>query len=906
MRRELSIAIQGGFLMTASLTVLFGLWLHGGEVNEERNAKASEPPARALPSAHGDVSSAQAKLRLQRMDQMPLYFIENRGQLDSRVTYYVQGREKSLYFTEQGVTFVLMDTDRRGTSGKSRLENASLPLADHETAKPDNRWIVKLDFVGSNPQAKVAGEEKTAALVSYFKGPREQWKTGLPTWRRIVYSDLWPGIDLVFEGTVNRLKYSFHVRPGADSKRMRLAYRGATKVRLSPIGRLEVETPTGGFEDDVPSAYQDVNGLRTMVDVRYAAGSEAAGRFEYGFDLGPYDPGKDLVVDPVVLVYGGYIGGEGNDIGFDVAVDALGNAYVTGRTTSSEATFPVNVGPDLSKTDFFDAFVAKVKADGTGLVYAGYIGGNEEDRAEGIAVDDAGNAYVAGLTESHETTFPVLIGPDLTFGGPHLDGFVAKVNPQGTALVYAGYIGGTGQDIVRGIAVDAAGNAYVAGSTTSPLFEAGFPATVGPDLSHNGGVDAFVAKVNASGTGFVYAGYIGGNGADVALDVAVDVSDNAYVTGHTFSTEETFPVVIGPDLSQNGDGDAFVAKVNAGGTALDYAGYIGGSGDEFGHGIAVDGSGNAYVTGPTLSLESTFPVKVGPDLTYNGGASDGDAFVAKVSASGTGLSYAGYIGGSGEEEGTGVAVDPSGNAYITGRTKSTEATFPVKLGPDLTFNGGGDDGFVAKVRASGTGLEYAGYIGGNDGEIGWKVAVDGSGNAYITGGTGSSEATFPVKVGPDLTYNDLGDAYIVKVAQTKVFHGCGVGFWKQRPNINVWAVTGYSPNQPLERVFDVPDQCALDSVTLLDALGFRGGDEGECGTTRILLRTSVAALLNAAHPEIEYPLSTADVIAEVNATLARGDRQMMTAVATELDAWNDLGADLCGSPPAPAPTPTPP
>ena len=312
-------------------------------------------------------------------------------------------------------------------------------------------------------------------------------------------------------------------------------------------------------------------------------------------------------------------------------------------------------------------------------------------------MDSTGNAYVTGFTDSTEATFPVTVGPDLTYNGGVLDAFVAKVNASGAALNYAGYIGGSGSDQGFGIAVDSTGNAYVTGATFSS--EATFPVTVGPDLTFNGIFDAFVAKVNPAGTALDYAGYIGGSDGDVGFGIAVDSTGNAYITGEAESSEATFPVTVGPDLTFNGDFDAFVAKVNASGTALDYAGYIGGSGDDRSYGIAVDSTGNAYVTGRTTSSEGTFPVTVRPDLTFNG---DFDAFVAKVNPMGTALLYAGYIGGSRSETlfGGDIAVDSTGNAYVTGGAFSTEGTFPVTVGPDLTFNGGGQfggDAFVAKI-----------------------------------------------------------------------------------------------------------------------------------------------------------------------------------------------------------------
>ncbi|MFZ5808833.1 MAG: SBBP repeat-containing protein [Chloroflexota bacterium] len=685
--------------------------------------------------------------------QMPLYFVANQGQMHPRVTFYVQGRDKMLYFTDEGVTFALISPlpDWRGGGGEV-----------------SSRWIIRLDFVDAHPVRPI-GQSQTGAVVSYFKGPRDEWHTGLPTYARIIYRDLWEGIDLAYSGTVNQLKYEFIVQPGADPARIRLAYRGAS-VRLNEAGQLEVSTPAGGFQDDAPLAYQEVDGQRVPVQVAFRVLETANANLqseienrksEIGFRLGAYDPTLPLVIDPAVLVYCGYIGGSGDDSGNGIAVDTAGNAYITGSTASTQATFPLAVGPDLTYNGGDrDVFVAKVNADGTGLVYAGYIGGNAWDRGDGIAVDSWGNAYVTGVTESTEVTFPITLGPDLSHNGKH-DAFVAKVNVSGTALVYAGYIGGSEWDFGMGITVDTAGNAYITGYTAST--EATFPVTVGPDISYNGGArDAFVAKVNVSGTGLVYAGYIGGSDRDISNGIALDTAGNVYITGYTASTQATFPVTVGPDLTYNGGlTDAFVVKVNASGTALVYCGYIGGSSDDFGKSIAVDTAGNAYVTGSTNSTEAAFPVTVGPDTTYNGGSTD--AFVSKVNANGTALVYCGYIGGSEWDLSDSIVVDAAGNAYVTGSTNSTEVTFPVAVGPDLTYNGS-NDAFVTNVNVSGTALAYSGFIGGSGKDEGYGIAVDPAGNAYVTGATASTQASFPATVGPDLTHNGVLDAFVAKVS----------------------------------------------------------------------------------------------------------------------------------------------
>jgi hypothetical protein len=687
--------------------------------------------------------------------KMPVNFIPNRGQLDERVAYYVQGKDTTIYFSAEGMTFILAKTE----------------------ASP---WVVKLDFQGGDPGVNPVGADETGAIISYFQGEPGSWKTGLPVYSRIVYPNIWPGIDLVFSGTMDKLKYEFMVRPGANPSRIRLAYRGASSVRIDDRGSLTVSTPSGGFKDGIPVAYQERAGKRVQVAMAYKILDSGDGKKDepglregekntvtYGFSIGEYDQAESLILDPVILVYCGYIGGPSYDYGYGIAADRLGNTYITGYSYSRGIAFPANVGPDLTfNGGSMDAFVAKLNPSGTAFVYCGYIGGSGNDYGYGIAVDPSGNAYVTGYTSSTEDTFPVALGPKLIHRGLY-DVFVAKVNTKGTALDYCGYIGGTGNDYGRSIAVDGSGNAYITGYTSSN--EASFPVSGDLDLSYNGGLnDAFAAKVNADGTALDYCGYIGGSGSDFGYGIAVDLSGNTYITGYTSSTEATFPVLESSDLSYNGGSyDAFVAKVDAVGSVLEYCGYLGGTGSDFGYSIAVDSSGNAYITGYTSSSDATFPVTEGPDLTFHGGYYD--AFVAKIDSGGKWLTYCGFIGGSGYDVGTGIAVDGRGYAFVTGYTSSKEDTFPVKEGPDLTSNGS-FDAFVAKVDLPGTALVYCGYVGGSDSDMGMGIALDadGSGNTYLTGNTYSLPSTFPVTEGPDFSYNGNRDGFIAKIYENSI------------------------------------------------------------------------------------------------------------------------------------------
>jgi len=705
-----------------------------------------------LPPLSTDIETApseKANVR-EAFGPLPLYFIENQGQLDEECAFYVQGSDKTLYFTADGVTFSL-----HGDEGR--------------------RWNVKMVFAGADPEVKPQGEGRQEASFSYFRGRPEDWKTGCSSFSRITYANLWPGIDLVFLSAGNRLKYEFTLSPGADPSRIRLSFRGVSRLEKTDDGSLRIRTPVGSIEDGKPIAFQEIDGERREVGVEYALLGEPTDSIQdCGFVLEDYNPSRPLVIDPEMILYCGYIGGGFwlTELITDVAIDGEGNLYATGSTQSSELDhFPVMVGPDLTLNGDEDAFVAKVDASGSTLLYCGYIGGQAADDAQGIAVDGQGNAYIAGCTDSSEVAgFPVKVGPDLTFNSGGLyyfgDAFVAKVNASGDSLDYCGYIGAEdGTTTAYGIAVDDQGHAYATGYTNA---EYGFPVVTGPALESKGSWEAYVAKVDATGAFLDYCGFIGGNAGDYGIDVAVDAQGNAYVTGRTASSEdEDFPVSVGPDLTFNGYYDAFVAKVNDSGQSLDYCGYVGGEDGDSADGIAVDKDGNAYITGETISSESEgFPVIQGPDLTFN--SSDFlEGFVAKIDASGGFLHYCGYIGGESSDDGDGIAVDGQGCAYVTGSTYSGASDgFPVRLGPDLTFNGGGDC-FVAKVAASGIHLEYCGYLGGSWAETALGIAVDGQGDVYIAGETESTEhLDFPVKKGPDLTYNGgMRDAFVAKIAK---------------------------------------------------------------------------------------------------------------------------------------------
>ena len=727
----------------------------------------------ASPTLAGEVDRNRVRTLLRNM---PLQFIENGGQVDPSVAYYVQGRDTSLYFSNRGVRFAMTEKTAPPSlshDGQTSPLKLVSPLTSSSSVVTRRAWALNLDFIGADRRVKPRAEDATPTVINYFKGNHEhdQWRTGLTTYRKLIYENLWRGIDLIYCGDNDSLKYTFVVKPGADPNQIRLAYRGATAVKVNEGGQLEVTTPVRSFQDEKPYSYQETSAGRSEVVTSYKLESRVTANGQtYGFQVGAYNRTKPLLIDPAIIVYAGYLGGDHEERALGIAVDNAGNAYITGESTSTALSFPATTGSFLTTGGGQDAFVAKLNAAGTAFIYCAYLGGAGNDAGFGIAADSSGNAYVVGATSSPEASFPIKVGPDLTYNGGSFDAFVAKIDPTGTSLVYCGYIGGAGAEGGAGIAVDSGGNAYVTGATSST--EGSFPVSVGPDLTFNGGFfvgDAFVAKVNATGTALPYCGFIGGAGEDVATSIAVDADGNAYLTGGTNSTEASFPVKAGPDLTYNGGlRDGWVAKVSAGGSSLAYCGYIGGNGADLSYDIAVDSAGCIYVTGETSSTEASFPVKVGPDLTYNGGSFD--AFVVKLNATGTDFIYSGYLGGSGRDWATGIAIDALGAAYITGASHSSESSFPVGGGPDLTFNGGAfyGDGFVAKVTATGTALAYCSYIGGASDEVGYGIALDSHDSVYVVGETSSTQASFPIASGPDLTYNGgVRDGFVVKLSENQ-------------------------------------------------------------------------------------------------------------------------------------------
>jgi hypothetical protein len=497
--------------------------------------------------------------------------------------------------------------------------------------------------------------------------------------------------------------------------------------------------PGGEVAERAPVVYQEVAGARKAVEGRFVL----RGAREVGFEVGAYERDQPLVLDPL-LVYSTYLGGSGGDQGLAIAVDGSGNTFITGETESTN--FPTTPGSfQVTNAGFQQVFVAKLNAAGSALVYSTYLGGGGGSNiAVGIAVDASGNAYLTGIAGGD---FPT-VNPFQATPGDVSDAFVAKVNAAGSGLVYSSYLGGSGFDLGRAIAVDASGNAYVTGDTQSTNFPTANPLQAAPA----GGRDAFVSKVNAAGSSLVYSTYLGGSDGDIGRGIAVDASGNLYVTGDTLSTD--FPTANAFQPAYGGGiADVFVTKLNAAGSAFVYSTYLGGSGDDGGFAIALDASRNAYVTG---FVESTDFPTVGAFDTTLGGASD--AFVAKLNAAGSSLVYSTYLGGGDSDEGHSIAVGPSGSAYVTGDTFSTD--FPTTNALQPTF-GGLVDAFVAKVSPSGSALVYSTYLGGSSYDGGGGIALGASGNAYVAGSTSSTN--FPTASPFQAANGGTVDAFVTKL-----------------------------------------------------------------------------------------------------------------------------------------------
>jgi hypothetical protein len=710
---------------------------------------------------------APAKARLSHSKiESPVIFIENVGQFQEEARFQVKGSRRTIWLSEDAIWVVVWEQGEARRQGEGKAPLRSLIEGEEGLSLAT---AIKLSFPGSNPNTKLEPFKKLETVISFFKGSDpSNWHTNVPAWGGVRYKELYPGVDLILEGEGRRIKMRWEARPDAELEKLRLRVEGAREVSLEG-GNLVLVTDVGEFSLRLPV----LEGVKGSPEVRElpCEGREIAYEVSSPWAEEGETSAFQTADDLSDLLYGTFIGESDYDYGFGIAVDGEGNAYVTGRTYSSE--FPTTPEAfDPSHNGYWDAFVVKLNPTGSSLLYGTFIGGSDYDGGSGIVVDGGGNAYVTGETLSSD--FPTTTGASYNGG---FDVFVVKLNPNGSLLSYGTFIGGSDNDWGKDIAVDGGGNAYVTGRTLS----SDFPTEDAFDPSHNGSSDAFVVKLHPSGSFLLYGTFIGGSDNDWGSGIAVDGGWNAYVTGWTGSsdfpkTPEAF------DTSLDGVGDAFVVKLTSTGSFLLYSTFIGGSADEYGEGIAVDGGRNAYMTGYTWSSDfptttGAFDRTCGTDGNCNGTHPANDAFVVKLKPDGSSLLYGTFIGGGLGDEGWGIAVDGEGNAYVTGATGSSDfLTTPGAF--DTSYNDDWD-AFVVKLNPTGSSLSYGTFIGGSQFEWGEGIAVDGEGNAYVTGRTESSDfpttrGAFDTICGTDGNCNYDGtyyhsDAFVVKLLVEDIY-----------------------------------------------------------------------------------------------------------------------------------------
>lgn len=757
--------------------------------------------------------------------KLPLSFEANQGQTDSEVKFLTHDSGYTLFLTSDEAVFSPSGYNRK--AGAVPATNY-FPRIDSRMQKPA---VLRMKLVGASA-ATVTGETCLPGKINYFIGnDPKKWRTNVPTYAKVKYQSIYPGIDLIYYGNQRRLEYDFVVAPGADPRRIQFDIRGAKNIRRDEHGDLVLRLGQGAVRWNKPIVYQEKNGTRLMVHCRYVI---QRGR-RIGFEVASYDLRRPLIIDPAVA-YSTYLGGSVVSVANGIAIDSLGNAYVTGYTDSTDFPTTSNAFQTTCKAGCTsdEAFVTEFNASGSALVYSTYIGGSSGDVAHAIAVDSSGDAYLTGNTSSAD--FPTTSGAFQTTCASTC-AFVTELNPTGSSPLYSTYLGGSEGNGGTGVTINGLGNAYVTGYTTS----ANFPTTPGAfQTACKAGCtygEGFVTEFNASGSALVYSTFLGGSGdgrsnGDAAFAIAVDGFGDAYVTGQTFSSD--FPTTPGAfQTTLNGSVDAFVTEFNPGGTALVYSTYLGGSGGDGGTGIAVNATGNAYVTGGTSSID--FPTTPGVLQTHCAftNCDDGEGFVTEFNASGSALVYSTYLGGSGSPDFTGdhasaIVVDDSGNAYVTGQTASDD--FPITQG---AFETGCSSGpipcaFVTELNPGGSALAYSTYLGGGSRNLGGgagsnAIAVDSSDNYYVTGTAGLGFPTTPGAFQPNLSGQN-SDAFVIKFVPGDQVWPLLLSFGSQIAGVTT---------QPQTTTLTNSDSNAL-TITSIGITGANSSDFGEtnnCGTS---------------------------------------------------------------------------
>jgi len=698
------------------------------------------------------VTEVPTRARQADFGRLPLTFEMNAGQTSPEVSFLSRGSGYTAYLTAGSMVLSLR------TGGAAGMTNPSLT----------GRASVQLSLVDAASTPAVVGENAQPGKVNYFLGnDPTQWHTNVPTYGRVRYKNVYPGIDLVYYGSNYQLEYDFEIQPGADPRKIQLAIQGASQIRLDTNGDLVLQLANGQISLKCPVVYQQLNGQRVAIDGAY----EVADATHIAFRVSNYDSTKPLIIDPV-LSYATYLGGSGMDQPAGIAVDSSGNVYVAGYTDS--VGFPATTfGAPASTVNH--VYVAKLDPTGSTLIYADYIGGNNEDYAAALVLDNSNNVYVTGGTES--SNFPVVSAYQTQQPGPYT-GFLTKVSASGSALLYSTYLGGNAFDQPTSIAIDSLSEVHVAGYTMSQNFPESnaYQSTV---LANQGGVYGiygFLTKFSADGSSLVYSTYFAGNSVvaqncgspcwpapyNAVSAIAIDANDAAYVAGTTNTSN--FPATSGAYLTSNSTQQdsplGFVAKFNSAG-GLGYSTYLyGSSGNPVGiNGIAVDGSGSAYITG-TADSDGTFPItstSICNPAVYGFGCSS--AFVTKFDPAGATLLYSTFLGPNNYATPAGIALDSTDDAYVVASTSSP--SFQTNDAIEAYTNNG--DVLLVEIDPGATTQLFSTYLGGSGNDTASAIAIDAASNIYLTGSTDSTD--FPVSQGAfQSVLGGSTDAFIARIA----------------------------------------------------------------------------------------------------------------------------------------------
>lgn len=723
-------------LLLSCVLFCLALLLRTSEKPQRRirgDAECASSPTCASPapqSANVSVSPASCREPAVPLETVPGVLFACSGVVDGPAKFCLRDRNVSIYFTPTGFTL----------SG----------------VKQDRGIAIRADFVGGRIVEPVARGERKARINSY-RGEKSRWKTGMPTFHAVVYPEVWPDIDIVYEPRTAGLEYTMVVRPGGNPEDIRLSYRGADEISLASSGELLLKTAFGDLTESPPRTYQE--GPEGREEIASAFHSREDGSF--GFHIPDYDRSRTLVIDPT-LTYSSFLGG-GNgsfstgmvDEGNGIAVDASGAVIVCGTTNTDFPTTPGAFDRSYNGGGISggDAFVAKLSADGSTLLWSTFVGGGTSEWITAMALDASGNVYFTGYTWSGN--YPTTAGAIDTTHNGLFDVFVTKLNAGGGSLGWSTFLGSTADESGHAIAVDGLGNIYVAGNTYSTTF----PTTAGAlDTTHNGNADGFVAKINAGGASLAWSTLLGGASLDLPQALAVDASRNVTISGSTSSSG--FPTTAGSfDTTFGGVSDVFVARIVSSGSSLIWSGFLGGVAAEYSNALALDPSGAAIVSG--YSASDDFPATPGAFDTTHNGSTTWDVFVAKVAPAGTSLQWATFLGGTAQESAGGLLVDGAGIIYVTGYTNSSD--FPTTAGAhDTTYNAGNET-FVSSLSSNGSTLLWSTFLGAELDEIGDSLALDAAGNVFVTGYTYSTQ--FPTTAGAyDRSKSGGYDAFVTKLS----------------------------------------------------------------------------------------------------------------------------------------------